>query len=35
MWSIGGMVLTGEMSVEHWWYGTDRGDECVALVDWY
>ena len=29
------MVLTGEMGVEHWWYGTDRGDECGALVEWY
>ena len=29
------MVLTGEMSVEHWWIDTDRGDECGALVEWY
>ena len=29
------MVLTGEMSVEHWWNGIDRGDECGALVEWY
>ena len=31
MWSIGGMILTGE-SVEHWWNDNDRG-ECGALVE--
>ena len=31
MWSIGGIILTGE-SMEHWWNDNDRG-ECGALVE--
>ena len=31
MWSIGGMILTGE-SIEHWWNDTDRG-EYGAVVE--
>jgi len=27
------MILTGEMSMEHWWNDTDRGDEYGALVE--
>jgi hypothetical protein len=25
------MVLTGEISMEHWWSDTDRGDEYGTL----
>jgi len=33
MWSIGGIILTGEMSMELWWNGTDRADKYGALVE--
>ena len=35
VWTIGGMVLTGNRSVERWWNDTDREQNCGALVEWY
>jgi hypothetical protein len=28
------MVLTGEMSMDQWWNGADRGNEYGAMVEW-
>jgi len=30
--SIGGMVLTGERSAEHWWNGADRGNRSTRRL---
>ena len=30
-----GEMCMGEISMEHWWNGTDGGNEYGALVEWY
>ena len=31
LWSVGGMILSGNRSVERWWNDTERGTEAWSV----